>query len=151
MIIFVKRTKLQNGIVMKRFFTCLVILFSLFTFSIEMVAQEINFRAYKSSAGVGAKNVPDVYAWGPWIGNNTTIVINMTKDVVVVGDASYTIMEKPKHWVVKKDFKYCNFECATPSFDKANIKLYQYDRGEYRIYVNEEKKAVRYVVKYLDN
>ena len=37
------------------------------------------------------------------------------------------------------------------SFDKANIKLYQYDRGEYRIYVNEEKKAVRYVVKYLDN
>lgn len=151
MFIFVKRTKLQNRIVMKRLFTYLIALFSLLTFSVEMVAQEINFRAYKSSAGVGAKNVPDVYAWGPWVGNNTSIVINMTKNVVNVGDATFEIMEKPKHWVVKKDFKYCSFECATPNFDKANIKLYQYDRGEYRIYVNEEKKAVRYVVKYLDN
>lgn len=135
---------------MKRIVTYLIALFSLFAFSFESAAQEINFRAFKSSAGVGAKNVPDVYAWGPWIGSNTSITINMTKNVVNVGDATYEIVEKPKHWVVKKDFKYCCFECSTPNFDKANIKLYQYDRGEYRIYVNEDKKATRYVVKYLD-
>ncbi len=136
---------------MKRLFTYLIALFSIFAFSMETAAQEISFRAFKSSAGVGAKNVPDAYAWGPWVGSNASIVINMTKNMVNVDDAVYEIMEKPKHWVVKKDFKYCCFECATPSLDKANIKLYQYDRGEYRIYVNEEKKATRYVVKYLDN
>lgn len=136
---------------MKSFLTYLMALFSVFAFSLETGAQEINFSSFKSSTGVGAKNVPDVYAWGPWIGSNTSITINMTKSVVNVGENVYEIIEKPKHWVVKKDFKYCVFECSTPSFDKANIKLYQYDRGEYRIYVNEEKKATRYVVKYLDN
>lgn len=147
---YICRKERNYKIAMKRLLTYLIALFSLFVFSMETTAQEINFRAFKSSAGVGAKNVPDVYAWGPWIGSNTSITINMTKNVVVVGDATFEILEKPKHWVVKKDFKYCSFECTTPSFDKANIKLYQYDRGEYRIYVNEEKKATRYVVKYLD-
>lgn len=137
-------------IAMKSLFKYLIVLFSLLIMPIMANAQEINFRAFKSSAGVGAKNVPDVYAWGPWVGSNTSIVINMTKNVVNVGDATYEILEKPKHWVVKKDFKYCCFECTTPNFDKANIKLYQYDRGEYRIYVNEDKKATRYVVRYLD-
>lgn len=136
---------------MKGLIHILLVASSLLISAISSNAQEIKFKAFKSSQGTIAKNLTDIYAWGPWNLDNTGIVINLTKGVVKVNDSDFEIIERPKNWVVKKDFKYVSFACTTPNFDKANIKLYQYDRGEFRIYVNEEKKATRYVVQYLDS
>ncbi|MBR4839053.1 MAG: hypothetical protein IK005_01085, partial [Paludibacteraceae bacterium] len=42
-----------------------------------------------------------------------------------------------------------SFACADEFYNKVNVKLYQYDNGEFRVYIMEEKKAKKYTVKYL--
>ena len=91
-----------------------------------------------------------MFAWGPWTGRTADILIDLTNEKVDIDDRTLEILEKPKKWIIKKDLKYVSFACTDETLNKFNVKLYQYDKGEFRIYVMEEKTAVRYSVQYLD-
>lgn len=112
--------------------------------------QEIRFKAYRGSDGVPSKGLDGVFAWGPWTGRTADILIDLTNEKVDIDDRTLEILEKPKKWIIKKDLKYVSFACTDETLNKFNVKLYQYDKGEFRIYVMEEKTAVRYSVQYLD-
>lgn len=90
-----------------------------------------------------------IYSWQMWKQDSTNIRIDLSVDSIYVDDEIFLILEKPKRWVIKKNLKYVSFSCGDEFFNKVNVKLYQYDSGEFRIYIMEEKKAIKYTVKYL--
>ena len=119
-------------------------------FSGEVSAQVVHFKSYRGAEGVAATNVVGSYSWGPWSSLDKEITIDLSNNSIFIGGDAYEIMEKPKKWIIKKDLKYVSISCADKQYNKVNIKLYQYDKGEFRIYVMGEKKAKRYSVTYID-
>ena len=135
---------------MRNFIKYIIITIGLFL-SGNLSAQIVHFKAYRAADGVAAKNVVGSYSWGAWVPESEDITIDFTASNVFVGKKTYEIMEKPKKWIIKRDLKYVSISCADKSYNKVNIKLYQYDKGEFRIYVMGEQKAKRYSVSYLDD
>lgn len=116
----------------------------------EASAQVVHFRAYRGAEGIAATNVVGSYSWGSWSPQEEDITLDLTNSSIFVGNKTYEIMEKAKKWIIKKDLKYISIACADKNYDKVNIKLYQYDKGEFRIYIMGEKTAKRYSVTYID-
>ena len=112
-------------------------------------AQEINFKTLKSSQGTMDKRLDGIYAWGAWTPETVDISIDLNNDSVYVDKTVYSIVDRPKKWMIKKNMKFVSFACADEFYNKVNVKLYQYDNGEFRVYIMEEKKAKKYTVKYL--
>lgn len=113
-------------------------------------AQVIHFKAYRGANGEAATNTIGTYSWGAWAPESDDITIDLTTSNIYIGKITYEILEKPKKWVIKKDLKYVSISCADESYNKINIKLYQYDKGEFRLYIMGERKAKRYSITYLD-
>jgi len=122
----------------------------LFFCSIQVIqAQEIRFKSNKSASGTMDKRLDGIYSWGAWHPEEQEITINLTVDSVYVGNKTYIIIEHPKRWIIKKNMKYVSFACADINFSKVNVKLFQYDNGQFRIHIMEEKGAKKYSVRYL--
>ena len=113
-------------------------------------SQVIKFKAYRGANGEISTNAVGTYSWGPWAPETDDITIDLTTSNIYVGNSTYEILEKPKKWFIKKDLKYVSIACADNAYNKINVKLYQYDKGEFRLYIMGEKKAKRYSVTYLD-
>ncbi len=116
----------------------------------EASAQVVHFKSYRGAEGIAATNVVGSYSWGPWAPQDEEITLDLGNSSIFIGKDSYEIMEKPKKWIIKKDLKYVSISCADKAYNKVNIKLYQYDKGEFRIYVMGERNAKRYSVTYID-
>lgn len=114
-------------------------------------AQEINFKTLKGSFGTMDKRLDGIYSWGAWSPESIEIQIDLNNDSVYVDDVTFGIVDRPRKWMIKKNMKFVSFACADRFYNKVNVKLYQYDSGEFRVYIMEEKKAKKYVVKYLGN
>ncbi|HOI26586.1 MAG TPA: hypothetical protein PKW49_12515 [Paludibacteraceae bacterium] len=129
----------------------IIILFTFLIFcSIQSVqAQRIRFSAYKSADGTMDKRLNGIYSWGAWHPDNKDITIDLNSDSVIVGKTLYSIIEKPKRWIIKKNLKYVSFACADDYINKVNVKLFQYDNGSFCIFVMGESNAKKYSVKYL--
>lgn len=116
----------------------------------EASAQVVHFRAYRGAEGIAATNVVGSYSWGAWSPQEEEITLDLTNSSIFVGKNTYEIVEKAKKWIIKKDLKYISIACADKNYNKVNVKLYQYDKGEFRIYIMGEKNAKRYSVTYID-
>ncbi|MBQ0029726.1 MAG: hypothetical protein MJZ24_01945 [Paludibacteraceae bacterium] len=134
---------------MKKSLSILLFLLSMFLCD-KAAAQVVHFKAYRIADGVAATNVVGSYSWGPWSPKDDDITLDLNNNSLFIGDKTYEIMEKPKKWIIKRDLKYVSISCSDKQFNKINIKLYQYDKGEFRIYVMGEKTAQRYSVNYID-
>ncbi|MCQ2217868.1 MAG: hypothetical protein MJZ33_05215 [Paludibacteraceae bacterium] len=95
------------------------------------------------------KRLDGIYSWGAWTPESIEISINLNNDSVYVDKTVYSIVDRPKKWMIKKNMKFVSFACADEFFNKVNVKLFQYDSGEFRVYIMEEQKAKKYTVKYL--
>lgn len=141
---------------MKRINYIFCLLLLLLAFSSTVDAQVIRFKSYRSADGTSGIDKNGLYAWGPWVMNSTEVTIDLTNESIYVENldskesADYKIFGRPKKWIIKRQFKYVSFECADSNYDKVNIKLYQYDSGEFRLSVMAVNKATRYSVVYLD-
>jgi hypothetical protein len=134
---------------MKKILSLLFIMIGVLTIN-SASAQVIHFKAYRGANGVAATNVVGSYSWGPWAPQGDDITIDLTHSNIFLGKKTYEIIEKPKKWIIKKDLKYVSISCADNAYNKVNVKLYQYDKGEFRIYFMDEKRASRYSVTYLE-
>lgn len=128
----------------------------LLAFSSTVDAQVIRFKSYRAADGTSGIDKNGLYAWGPWAMNSSEITIDLSNESIYVENldskesADYKIFGRPKKWIIKRQFKYVSFECADQNYDKVNIKLYQYDSGEFRLSIMSISNAVRYSVVYLD-
>lgn len=127
----------------------LIAFFSIFCSIGNICAQEINFKSLKSSPGTMDKRLDGIYSWGAWTPESIEISIDLNNDSVYVDKTVYSIVDRPKKWMIKKNMKFVSFACADEFFNKVNVKLFQYDSGEFRVYIMEEQKAKKYTVKYL--
>lgn len=134
---------------MKKILSTIVFIVGLLLCS-NVSAQTIHFKAYRGAIGEAATNTVGTYSWGPWSPENDDITIDLTTSNIFIGNDSYEILEKPKKWIIKKDLKYVSISCADKYYNKINVKLYQYDKGEFRLYIMSERKAKRYSITYLD-
>lgn len=141
----------NNKIRMKRntLLFSIVLIFSVFCSIANVQAQEINFKTMKSSPGTMDKRLDGIYSWGAWVPESIDICVNLNTDSVYVDKQVYAILDHPKKWMIKKNMKFVSFACADENFNKVNVKLFQYDSGEFRVYVMEEHSAKKYTVKYL--
>lgn len=114
-----------------------------------LCAQEINFKTLKGSVGTLDKRLDGIYSWGAWVPESIEIQIDLNNDSVYVDSVTYGIVDRPKKWMIKKNMKFVSFACADEFYNKVNVKLFQYDSGEFRVYIMEEKRAKKYTVKYL--
>lgn len=134
------------------------ILYLLFTLvSIGTVnGQAIAFKSFRQTDGVVTQQSKGLYVWGAWEQSSTVIVLDMTNNYIVTDDklgkktTVFEIFDKPQKWIIKKDYKYLNYECMNKrTLEKYYIKLYEYDSGEFRITVMSPKKSTRYSVVFL--
>lgn len=144
-----ERNSKFNALIMQKFIKIVIFVLSLFLFE-EASAQVVHFKSYRGAEGVAATNVVGSYSWGPWSPQDFEITIDLTNSNITIDKSTYEIMEKPKKWIIKKDLKYVSIACADKLYNKVNIKLYQYDKGEFRIYIMGERTAKRYSVTYID-
>ncbi len=134
---------------MKRLLKIIIFLLGILTCG-SASAQIMHFKAYRGANGIAATNVVGTFSWGAWAPKSDEVTIDLTHQSIFIGNSTYEIIEKPKKWIIKKELKYVSMSCADKNYNKINVKLYQYDKGEFRIYVMGEKKAQRYSVNYLD-
>ncbi|MBR4840543.1 MAG: hypothetical protein IK005_08700 [Paludibacteraceae bacterium] len=141
---------------MKHFLHILFLLCALAAFSSSAEAQIVRFKSYRSAEGTSGLDKNGLFSWGCWGANKTEITLDLGNESIYVENLEtkeahdYKIFGRPKKWVIKRDHKYVSFECADENYDKVNIKLYQYDNGEYRLSVLTLNRAVRYSVVYED-
>lgn len=121
-------------------------------------AQNANFRSFRETKGAVTNKSKGVYVWGAWQQSSTLFSLDVAKKLITVNDqltkkvTKYEIFDKPDKWVVKKDYKYINFECMEKSsLEKFYVRLYEYDSGEYRITVMSPVDAIRYSVVYVQD
>ena len=140
--------------VMKCVYKILLMLMMLMGVSAQ--AQISSFKAFRETKGAVTSDSKEMYVWGPWIQSSTTFILNLTKHAIFVEDKNtnskvkYEIFDKPQKWIVKKNYKYINFECMeSKSLEKYYVRLCEYDSGEFKITVMSPKNAVRYQVIYL--
>lgn len=119
-------------------------------------AQNAKFRSFRETRGLVTNKSKGAYAWGAWQQSSTSFSLNLSDKAIIVEDqlnkkvSKYEIFEKPDKWVVKKDYKYINFECMESStLEKYIIQLYEFDSGEFRITVKAPTTAIRYSVIYV--
>lgn len=69
------------------------------------------------------------------------IVFNLEKDVIIVGETTYEIIEPPYHWYWDKKhmYKFCRFQCVGNNFSKVFIKFIDKE-GYYIIQIYETGK-----------
>lgn len=118
--------------------------------------QSIAFKSFRQTDGVVTQQSKGLYVWGAWEQSSTIIVLNMGENYIATDDklsktiTVYEIFDKPQKWIVKKDYKYLNYECMNKkTLEKYYIKLYEYDSGEFRVTVMSPKKSTRYSVVFL--
>ena len=116
-------------------------------------AQTTSFRSFRETKGAVTSDSRDMYVWGPWVQSSSIFVLDLPKKVILVEDRNlkkkykYEVFDKPQKWIVKKNYKYINFECMeSRSLEKYYIRLCEYDTGEFKITIMTPKKAVRYQV-----
>lgn len=141
------------GKVLKHIISLLFV--SLLTINSAM-AQSIAFKSFRQTDGVVTQQSKGLYVWGAWEQSSTIIVLNMGENYIATDDklgktvTVYEIFDKPQKWIVKKDYKYLNYECMNKkTLEKYYIKLYEYDSGEFRVTVMSPKKSTRYSVVFL--
>ena len=97
------------------------ILYLLFAaFSINTAnAQSIAFKSFRQTDGVVTQQSKGLYVWGAWEQSSTVVVLDMSNNYIVTDDqlnkkvTVFEIFDKPQKWIVKKDYKYLNYECMT--------------------------------------
>ncbi len=119
-------------------------------------AQISSFRSFRETKGAVTPGSNDMYVWGPWVQSQTLFVLDLPKNSIFVEDqvnkktTKFEIFDKPQKWIVKKNYKYINFECMeSKSLEKYYVRLCEYDTGEFKITVMSPKSAIRYQVVYL--
>ena len=119
-------------------------------------AQSIAFKSFRQTDGVVTQQSKGLYVWGAWEQSSTVIVLDMANNYIATDDklnkkvTIFEIFDKPQKWIVKKDYKYLNYECMNKkTLEKYYIKLYEYDSGEFRVTVMSPKKSTRYSVVFL--
>lgn len=119
-------------------------------------AQSIAFKSFRQTDGVVTQQSKGLYVWGAWEQSSTIIILNMGENYIATENklsktvTVYEIFDKPEKWIVKKDYKYLNYECMNKkTLEKFYIKLYEYDSGEFRVTVMSPKKSTRYSVVFL--
>ena len=119
-------------------------------------AQSSAFKSFRQTDGVVTQQSKGLYVWGAWEQSSTVIVLDMSNNYIVTDDklnkkvTIFEIFDKPQKWIVKKDYKYLNYECMNKkTLEKYYIKLYEYDSGEFRVTVMSPKKSTRYSVVFL--
>ncbi len=119
-------------------------------------AQNANFRSFRETKGIVTNKSKGVYVWGAWQQSSTIFSLNVAKKAIFVNDqlnnknTKFEIFDKPEKWIVKKDYKYINFECMeSTTLEKYYVRLYEYDSGEFRITVMSPNDAIRYSVVYV--
>ncbi|MBO7635651.1 MAG: hypothetical protein J6S89_03640 [Paludibacteraceae bacterium] len=137
---------------MRRCYKILLLLLMIMGAS-EIQAQVTTFRAFRETKGAVTSDSREMYVWGPWTQSSTIFVVNVSKHAIFVEDQSakkkykYEIFDRPQKWIVKKNYKYINFECMeSTSLEKYYVRLCEYDTGEFKITIMTPKKAVRYQV-----
>lgn len=147
----------MNVLIMNRFIKYLLMLGMLLGVTAAS-AQNANFRSFRETKGAVTNKSKGVYVWGAWQQSSTIFSLDVAKKLITVNDqltkkvTKYEIFDKPDKWVVKKDYKYINFECMEKSsLEKFYVRLYEYDSGEYRITVMSPTDAVRYSVVYVQD
>lgn len=136
---------------MKHLILILLWLGALFSFT-SVEAQVVRFKSYRAAEGTSAMDKNGLFSWGCWNSDQTEITMDLSNESIYVENLQsreshdYKVFGRPKKWIVKRNHKFVSFECADQNFDKVNIKLYQYDNGEFRISVLSMNKAVRYSV-----
>lgn len=113
----------------------------------------VNFRSFRETKGIATNKSKGVYVWGAWEPSSVTFTLDMDKKQILLNDQSnkkttkFQLFNKPEKWIVKKDYKYINFECMEAgSLENYNVRLFEYDSGEWRITVMAPNNAVRYSV-----
>ena len=141
---------------MKRFLIKLSLIVIGLTIWTVAEAQVSYFKSYKETKGAVTEGSRDTYVWGPWVQSSCMFILNISKHTIVVDDQlnkskiHYEIFDKPQKWIIKKNYKYINFECMeTESLEKYYIRLCEYDTGVFKITVMSPKNAIRYQVLYL--
>lgn len=138
---------------MMRYILCLLIA----TVTAQVAtAQSIAFKSFRQTDGVVTQQSKGMYVWGAWEQSSTVIVLNMAENYIATQDllhkkvTVFEIFDKPQKWMVKKDYKYLNYECMNKTtLEKYYIKLYEYDSGEFRVTIMSPKKSTRYSVVFL--
>ncbi|MCQ2194840.1 MAG: hypothetical protein MJZ28_07805 [Paludibacteraceae bacterium] len=141
---------------MKQIVRILVLLGAMLISSTIVEAQVVRFKSYRSAEGTSGVDKNGLFSWGSWGANKSEITLDLGNESIYVENLEtresqdYKIFGRPKKWIIKRDHKYVSFECADQNYDKVNVKLYQYDNGEFRLSVLSMNRAVRYSVVYED-
>ena len=136
---------------MKKLYSTLLIVFCIFLYNDKVYAQNVHLKAFRMSLGTTQQNIPGIYNWHDWLLCECDIQIDLKSNRIQCENLSYDIIERPTHWIIKQYFKYAVFMCTDENLNKICIKLYHYDSGEMRVYINKEDGAVRYLTKYIKN
>lgn len=125
---------------LRRLYLSVVLLF----LSCSLFGQTLRLQAHCSSEGL--KNGKyGLYAYGSWGPDTTSITMSLGKGTISVNGIEYEVLERPKKWIIRNDYKFCTFQCTTPNYEKVAIKLFRFDKGPSKICILGERKATRYV------
>lgn len=140
---------------MKQLLLVFFLLGTLFS-SVSVEAQVVRFKSYRAAEGTSGIDKNGLFTWGCWVSNKSEITMDLVNESIYVENLEtreshdYQIFGRPKKWVIKRDHKFVSFECADQNFDKVNIKLYQYDNGEFRLSILSMNNAIRYTIVHED-
>ncbi len=121
-------------------------------------AQVSSFKAIRETKGAVTHDSKGMYVWGAWNPSTAFFTIDMKQQAVFmeqqgakgVEKSKFELFERPQRWIIKKNYKYLNFECMDSStLEKVYLRLCEYDSGQFKITLMTPRNAVRYQVMYL--
>lgn len=139
-----------------RLFYKLTLLFLMLLGSVSVQAQVSKFKSVSYADGVVTPNSNGLYVWGQQKSGTVYLTFDVKgkqiiqENPVTKTKVKFEIFDKPQKWVVRKNYKYLNFECMeSETMEKYYVRLCEYDSGSFKVTVMSPKSAVRYQVVYL--
>lgn len=134
----------------------LTLLFLMLMGVVTVQAQVSKFKAVSYCDGVVTPNSNGLYVWGQQKSGVVFFTFDMNKKQILQENpiskttVKFEIFGQPRKWVVRKNYKYLNYECMeSESLEKYYVRLCEYDSGAFKVTVMSPKNAVRYQVIYL--
>jgi hypothetical protein len=139
-----------------RVFYKLTLLFLMLMGGGSVQAQVSKFKSVSYADGVVTPNSNGLYVWGQQKSGTVYLTFDIPgkqiiqENPVTKTKVKFEIFDKPQKWVVRKNYKYLNFECMeSETMEKYYVRLCEYDSGTFKVTVMSPKNAVRYQVVYM--
>lgn len=114
-------------------------------------AQKVHFQTGMKADGVISRQIVGFFEWNDFTDTVIPITFDLDRHLITSGNKRYTIEDKSNQWTVKRELKYVTFSCYDDFYNKICIRMCQYDKGYFIIYILGENKGEKYISEYIDN